>query len=86
MATKSITIGRDDTVREVTIGASAPLAFIGGPCAIESRDHTHMMAERIAEICAKLDFPWIFKACYDKDCRSSPDSFHGENAGVIIHH
>ena len=20
---------------------------------------------------------WIYKSCYDKDCRSSPNSFHG---------
>ena len=35
------------------------------------------MAESIAEICEKLDIPWIYKSCYDKDCRSSPKSFHG---------
>lgn len=64
-------------VRTVQIGAALPLAFIGGPCAIENRDHTFMMAERIATICDKLEIPWIFKACYDKDCRSSPTSFHG---------
>ena len=32
---------------------------------------------KIAEICEKLDIPWIYKSCYDKDCRSSPKSFHG---------
>tara|TARA_A100001015_G_C14997558_1_gene716858 strand:+ start:672 stop:1433 length:762 start_codon:yes stop_codon:yes gene_type:complete len=35
------------------------------------------MAESISEICYKLDIPWIYKSCYDKDCRSSPKSFHG---------
>jgi 2-dehydro-3-deoxyphosphooctonate aldolase (KDO 8-P synthase) len=35
------------------------------------------MAEMIGGVCAKLGVPWIFKACYDKDCRSSPSSFHG---------
>src|SRR5207237_2099531 len=51
--------------------------FIGGPCAIESREHALMMAERIGKICDRLKMPWIYKSCYDKDCRSSPDSFHG---------
>ena len=65
------------SVTKVKIGEQMPLAFIGGPCAIESREHAFKMAEDIAEICQRLDVPWIFKSCYDKDCRSSPDSFHG---------
>ena len=71
-----IEVGYGDVAR-VKIGKGLPLAYIGGPCAIESRDHAFKMAEMIAEICQRLDIPWIFKACYDKDCRSSPDSFHG---------
>jgi 2-dehydro-3-deoxyphosphooctonate aldolase (KDO 8-P synthase) len=35
------------------------------------------MADAIGKICQKLNIPWIYKSCYDKDCRSSPDSFHG---------
>ena len=73
---KTISVGYGD-VRRVQIGQGLPLAFIGGPCAIESRDHALMMADRIAQICDRLDIPWIYKSCYDKDCRSSPDSFHG---------
>ncbi len=76
MIPKIITIGGGD-VRAVRIGGTEPLAFIGGPCAIESRDHALMMADRIGEICERLDIAWIYKSCYDKDCRSSPDSFHG---------
>ena len=64
-------------VKEVQIGLNMPLVFIGGPCAIESRDHAFMMAEKISEICNKLEISWIYKSCYDKDCRSSPKSFHG---------
>ena len=64
-------------VRPVSIGAGLPLVFIGGPCAIESRDHAFYMAEKISKICSKLNIPWIYKSCYDKDCRSAPDSFHG---------
>lgn len=64
-------------VKKVQIGGNLPLAFVGGPCAIENRDHAFFMAEKIAEICEKLNMPWIYKSCYDKDCRSSPESFHG---------
>lgn len=73
---KIVEVGYGQVAR-VRIGKGLPLAYIGGPCAIESRDHTFRMAEAIGDICRKLDMPWIFKACYDKDCRSAADSFHG---------
>ena len=76
MNTKIIEIGYGK-VEKVKIGSQQPLAYIGGPCAIESKDHAFKMAEAIAVICLKLEIPWIFKSCYDKDCRSAPDSFHG---------
>ena len=74
--TKEIEIGYGN-VEKVKIGGTLPLAFVGGPCAIENRDHALFMAEAIAKICQKLNMPWIYKSCYDKDCRSSPKSFHG---------
>jgi 2-dehydro-3-deoxyphosphooctonate aldolase (KDO 8-P synthase) len=76
MKPKTIKIGYGD-VSPVTIGEGLPLVFIGGPCAVESRDHALSMAQSISDICRKLDIRWIYKSCYDKDCRSSPDSFHG---------
>ena len=76
MEKKKVVVGYGN-VTKVEIGDNSPLVYIGGPCAIESRDHTLMMAEKISKICSKISMPWIFKSCYDKDCRSSPDSFHG---------
>ena len=73
---RTIKIGGCD-VSQVQIGGNNPLVFIGGPCAIESKEHTLFMAEEINNICLELKIPWIFKSCYDKDCRSSKDSFHG---------
>jgi 2-dehydro-3-deoxyphosphooctonate aldolase (KDO 8-P synthase) len=35
------------------------------------------LAKEIQTICSRVGIDWIYKACYDKDCRSSPDSFHG---------
>ena len=77
MIQKTFSVGYDQKVSKVTIGGRNQLVFLGGPCAIESRDHARKMADQIGHICNKLDLPWIFKACYDKDCRSSPDTFHG---------
>lgn len=76
MVARVITVGGED-VAEIRIGGLEPLVFIGGPCAIESREHALAMAERMGEVCVKLEIPWIYKSCYDKDCRSSADSFHG---------
>ena len=73
---KILTIG-SDVVKKVRIGLEEPLVFIGGPCAIESRDHAFKMAEMIMNICERVNISWIYKSCYDKDCRSSPKSFHG---------
>ena len=70
----TINIGKN---KAFEIGNGLPLVLIAGPCAIESYDHSMKMAEQISVICNKLKVNWIFKACYDKDCRSSPDSFHG---------
>ncbi len=76
MSKKILSIGYDN-VKPIKIGNGLPLVFVGGPCAIESYDHSMFMAEKIENICNELKIKWIFKSCYDKDCRSSPDSFHG---------
>jgi 2-dehydro-3-deoxyphosphooctonate aldolase (KDO 8-P synthase) len=61
----------------VVVGGGAPLALLGGPCAIESEDFTVEMAHAIREICVRLGMPYVFKASYDKANRSSVDSFRG---------
>ncbi len=76
MSTKILNIGHGN-VKKIQVGHNLPLIYIGGPCAIESEYHSLKMAEIINKICSKLSFPWVFKSCFDKDCRSSPDSFHG---------
>ena len=76
MNTKPISISTPygETIK---IGNDGELVLIAGPCAIESYDHCMTMADLIGKVCDQYNTKWIFKACYDKDCRSSPDSFHG---------
>jgi len=74
--TKKIRIGYGD-VSPVYIGGDAPLAYMLGPCAIESLDHSLFMADKISDICRRIGVKWIYKSCYNKDCRSSIESFHG---------
>jgi 2-dehydro-3-deoxyphosphooctonate aldolase (KDO 8-P synthase) len=65
---------------------SGELVFIGGPCAIESEMHALEMADAISNICRRVGVPFIYKSCYDKDCRSDIKSFHGAglNEGLRI--
>ena len=53
------------------------LFLIAGPCVIESEKHALFMAEVIKGITRSLNFPFIFKASYDKANRSSGLSFRG---------
>jgi 2-dehydro-3-deoxyphosphooctonate aldolase (KDO 8-P synthase) len=55
----------------VTFDNAAPVAFILGPCQMESRDHALEMAAAIAEISAKIGVQAVFKASYDKANRTS---------------
>lgn len=76
MITKPISVPTPSG-ESIKIGNDSELVLIAGPCAIESYDHCMTMADLIGKVCDQYNTKWIFKACYDKDCRSSPDSFHG---------
>ncbi|NTU41517.1 MAG: 3-deoxy-8-phosphooctulonate synthase [Nitrospirales bacterium] len=54
-----------------------PLLIIAGPCVIEDEATVLQTAERLKEICAGLDLPFLFKASYDKANRTSIGSFRG---------
>ena len=51
--------------------------LIAGPCVTESEDLVMEVAERVKNICAKFEIPYIFKASYRKANRTSLDSFTG---------
>ena len=53
------------------------LQIIAGPCAIEGEGIAMEVAEGVAEVCAALDLPLIFKGSYRKANRSRLDSFTG---------
>jgi len=70
----------------VTIGTGHRLAFIAGPCVIESEAHAIATARALVEIAASTGVPLIFKASYDKANRTSLSSFRGPGleAGLEI--
>src|ERR1035438_6911188 len=63
-------------VGDIHIG-SGDLFLIAGPCVIESEEHAIRMAEIIKGVTRALEFPFIFKASYDKANRTSIRSFRG---------
>jgi 2-dehydro-3-deoxyphosphooctonate aldolase (KDO 8-P synthase) len=64
-------------VGPLSIGGGSPLAFIVGPCVIESPAHVLNMAIAIKAIAARCQVPVIFKASFDKANRTSGGSFRG---------
>jgi len=62
---------------DLAIGGGAPLAFLAGPCVIESEAHAVRMAQAIQAICRRIGIPYVFKASFDKANRSSVRSFRG---------
>jgi 2-dehydro-3-deoxyphosphooctonate aldolase (KDO 8-P synthase) len=65
------------SIGTVTLGGGNPLAFIAGPCVIESASHAMETAFAIREIAGRARVPMIFKASYDKANRTSRHSFRG---------
>jgi len=65
------------SIGTVIVGGGNPLAFIAGPCVIESAAHALETAIAIRDIAARARVPVIFKASYDKANRTSRHSFRG---------
>ena len=61
----------------VSFGTGHPLAFILGPCVIESEAHALGIALALKEIGARVGVPIVFKASFDKANRTSISSFRG---------
>jgi 2-dehydro-3-deoxyphosphooctonate aldolase (KDO 8-P synthase) len=57
----------------VSFSNAGPLAFIAGPCVIESEEHVLRMAKSIRAVLG----PFVFKASFDKANRSSVASYRG---------
>jgi 2-dehydro-3-deoxyphosphooctonate aldolase (KDO 8-P synthase) len=72
-------------VADFSLGAGR-LAFIAGPCVIESPSLTLEVAFALKEFAAGLQVPLIFKASFDKANRTALTSFRGPglNQGLEI--
>lgn len=54
------------------------LAFILGPCVVESAEHALKMAGAIKEIAGRVGVEFVYKSSFDKANRSSIESFRGQ--------
>ena len=61
----------------LTVGNTAPLTIIAGPCQLESADHAQMIAGKMKEACEAVGAQYIFKASYDKANRTSLSGVRG---------
>jgi len=73
------------TIADFTLGEGR-LAFIAGPCVIESKTLTLEVAYALKAYAVELQVPLIFKASFDKANRTSVTSFRGPglNQGLEI--
>jgi len=51
--------------------------LIGGPCVLESRKTSLLVGRTLRDLCAELDWNYVFKASYDKANRTSITSPRG---------
>ncbi len=65
----------------VTFGTGHPLAFVLGPCVIESESHVVDLAVALAAIARRASVPVVFKASFDKANRTSLTSYRGPGIG-----
>ena len=62
---------------DISIANDAPMVLVGGLNVLEDEALALEVAQTFAEVCAKLDVPYIFKASFDKANRSSIKSYRG---------
>jgi 2-dehydro-3-deoxyphosphooctonate aldolase (KDO 8-P synthase) len=65
------------SVGGLTIGDGHPLAFLVGPCVIESAAHAMDLALAIRRVADRCGVPFVFKASFDKANRTSASSYRG---------
>ena len=59
------------SVGDLVIANDLPMALIAGPCQIENRDHSLMIARRLQTMASAEGLGFIFKSSFDKANRTS---------------
>lgn len=61
----------------ISLSNDLPFVLVGGMNVIEDRDTLHQVVGHMAEVTARLNISFVFKASFDKANRSSINSFRG---------
>ena len=75
-----------DIAGRFRIGEGNPLAFIDGPCVLESAELAFSVAAFLSALGSRLSIPVLFKGSFDKANRSSVRSYRGpgEREGLSV--
>ena len=68
---------RKIVIQNVSIANNLPFVLIAGPCQTESLEHSVMIAQKVSQICQKLEIGFIYKSSFDKANRSSVSGKRG---------
>ena len=68
---------RKIVIQNVSIANNLPFVLIAGPCQTESLEHSLMIAQKVSQICQKLEIGFIYKSSFDKANRSSVSGKRG---------
>lgn len=77
MAGVNPTVTINGPAATAVFGNHLPLAFIAGPCALESRNHALECAAELAAIAGRLGVGLVFKTSFDKANRTSAGAKRG---------
>ena len=72
-----MSIAKTVEIRDLSVANDRPFTLLAGPCQLESLEHARMLVGNLAETCADLGIPFVFKASYDKANRSSLKGVRG---------
>lgn len=78
--TKNIVI----KVGDFEISNDKKLVFFGGPCQMETEEHSLFMAKSIKEICDRLNMNFVFKTSFDKANRTAATSKRGMGIDAAV--
>jgi len=71
MSGNNAVVTAGEGARQVKFSNSGKLTIIAGPCQMETREHSFMMAGTLVELCDKLGIGLVYKSSFDKANRTS---------------
>ncbi|MCB1448158.1 MAG: 3-deoxy-8-phosphooctulonate synthase [Rhizobiaceae bacterium] len=71
MSNTNATVTAGEGARQVHFSNAGRLTIIAGPCAMETREHSFMMAGKLVELCDELGIGLVYKSSFDKANRTS---------------